>query len=283
MNEGNIEKAVNTARVCRLLGKTRAGYYKQRKARQRLAVEEDFIIEQVKSQRQIHPRMGCRKLMVVCADALQKAQLSIGRDRFIGLLSRRDMLVPKLKTFTPKTTRFDRALPVARNLVRDLEVTEKNQVVVADLTYVRTDEGFLYLSLIMDAFTRKAVGWNAGDTLETEGCLRALDMAEEELLKDVCRPIHHSDRGCQYGSHLYRQRLDELGIKCSMTEELHCYENAMAERLNGILKQEYGLGCVFATKKLALMAIAQAIYAYNELRPHEALGYKTPAEVHRAA
>ena len=127
----------------------------------------------------------------------------------------------------------------------------------------------------MDMYVREIVGWAVCDSLKTEGPLEALKMASKAI-GDVAGVVAHSDRGCQYASHAYREFLDALGWKSSMTEELHCYENAMAERLNGILKGEYFLDRHFKTKAEARKAIAEAIWVYNHRRLHESLGYKTP-------
>jgi transposase InsO family protein len=132
-----------------------------------------------------------------------------------------------------------------RNLVKGMELANNNQVWVADITYIRTDEGFLYLSLLMDLWSRKIVGYHTGDTLEAEGALRALEMVLRDIPQGAL-PVHHSDRGCQYCSHRYVERLQDRGLGIRRQEEMHCYENANAERLNWILKQEYGLGCPFS-------------------------------------
>ena len=149
----------------------------------------------------------------------------------------------------------------------------------SDLTYVRTDEGFLFLSLITDRYSRKIVGHQAGETLETRETSKALDQALRDLPAGVY-PIHHSDRGCQYCSHEYVDQLRGRGLGISMTEEDHCAENALAERVNGILKQEYGLGYGFKTKALARKAIPEAIYLCNTRRLHTALNYRIPQFVH---
>jgi transposase InsO family protein len=121
-----------------------------------------------------------------------------------------------------------------------------------------------------------------GDTLETEGALFALAMALASLKRGE-KPIHHSDRGCQYASHLYVGKLREAGLQISMTEELHCYENALAERVNGILKQEYYIGSRFKNKEQAKGAVKQAVFLYNTRRPHRSLAYETPEKLHRIA
>jgi len=266
-----------------LLGKTCAGFYKQTRQRRARAVDEDFVLGLVRQEREMMPRLGSRKLLVRIRPALEDACVAIGRDRLMKLLDRNGLLVPTIKAFTPKTTRFDCSLEIARNLVSGIEVGSVNQVWVADITYIRLDDGFVYLCLIMDKYSRKIVGWHAGDTLETSGALKALDMALGTLPAGAASPIHHSDRGCQYASHLYREKLGKAGIACSMTEKLHCYENASAERLNGILKYEFGLGCQFRDKEQACKAIRQAIDIYNFCRPHMSLNYKTPQEVYAAA
>jgi transposase InsO family protein len=161
-------------------------------------------------------------------------------------------------------------------------LTGPNQAWAADQTYIRTLEGFLYLSLLTDMWSRKIVGFHVGVSLETEGALGALAMALASL-GNGAKPVHHSDRGCQYASHLYVDTLKEAGLQISMTEVLHCYENAMAERVNGILKQEYYLGSCFRNKQQAKAAIIEAIYLYNTRRPHTSLGYETPEKMHRDA
>lgn len=271
---------LNISCLCQRVGMSRQNYYKARNQRARRKIDGDLIEEMVRVERALQPRLGGRKLLHVLQSDLKKAGVRIGRDRFFNVLGERGLLVPPLPK-SPKTTNSYHSLPVFKNLLDDLELTHSNQAWVSDITYIRTDEGFLYLSLITDAFSRKIVGFYGGDTLETEGCLNALEMAVKELKGSSDRPIHHSDRGCQYCSHLYTGRLREHGLGISMTEELHCYENAKAERINGILKQEYGLGMTFRTKDQAKRAIKEAVFLYNTRRPHLALDYKFPAEAHK--
>ena len=197
------------------------------------------------------------------------------------MLGEKGLLLERLPK-APRTTNSRHCLPVFTNMLKDRILTGPNQAWAGDITYVRTDEGYLYLSLITDAWSRKIVGWHAGDTLETEGCLAALGQALAELPAGH-HPVHHSDRGCQYCSHVYTGALREAGLEISMTEDLHCYENALAERVNGILKQEYYLSSGFRTKAQALKAIEEAVWLYNTRRPHTALKYQTPEVAHRAA
>jgi transposase InsO family protein len=212
---------------------------------------------------------------------LENAGIKLGRDRFFDVLREKGLLVPPLPK-SPRTTRFEPSLPVFHNLVAGLELTGPNQAWAADITYIRTDEGYLYLSLITDMWSRKIVGFHVAASLETEGTLIALAMALASL-RPGSKPVHHSDRGCQYASHRYVGKLREAGLEISMTEELHCYENAMAERVNGILKQEYYIGSCFRSKDQAKAAVKEAVHLYNTRRPHMSLDYQTPEKMHRTA
>jgi transposase InsO family protein len=259
---------------------SRQNYYAQRRRRQRQQVDGDLVERLVQRERFVQPRLGGRKLHHVLKKELAEAGVELGRDRFFKILSERDLLVePKAAVF-PCTTHSRHNLPVFTNQIKELELTGANQVWVSDLTYLRTAEGFMYLALITDKWSRKIVGHHCGDSLEAEGCLKALELALEKL-PERARPIHHSDRGSQYCCHLYVDRLREHQLGVSMTEQDHCAENAMAERVNGILKQEYGLGVEFRTKTDALGAAAQGIWLYNTRRPHTALDYRIPDQVHQ--
>lgn len=238
-----------------------------------------MVLDMVVEQRRDHPRMGTRKLHLCIKAELEKAEVKVGRDRLFEVLRRHDLLVERRRAEYPTTTNSYHCLPVFNNLVCDLEVSRPNEVWVSDLTYLRTEEGFLFLALITDKKSRKIVGFHCGDTLEASGCLKALDMALAELPKGA-KPIHHSDRGCQYCSHEYVNKLVDRGLTVSMTETDHCAENALAERVNGILKSEYGLGYRLPSKAAARVLVRQSIHLYNDRRLHTALAYRTPAEVH---
>jgi len=267
------------AKLCRKTGMSRQNFYKGRRERVRREVDGDLIEELVRAERMVQPRLGGKKIHRLLKPELEKAGVRIGRDRFFEVLGERGLLLDPLPK-APRTTNSRHSLPVFRNLLTDLQVDAPNQAWVSDITYIRTDEGFLYLSLITDDWSRKIVGYHAGDTLETEGCLNALVKAVSELEEGIF-PLHHSDRGSQYCSHLYTGELRKHGLGISMTEENHCYENAKAERVNGILKQEYGLGSSFLTKQQAVASVDQAVMLYNTRRPHLSLKYKTPEEVHK--
>jgi transposase InsO family protein len=190
------------------------------------------------------------------------------------------LLVPPLKAPYPRTTQSYHTLPVFGNMIKGMEVSAPNQVWVSDITYVRTREDFVYLALITDKYSRKVVGWHAGDCLAASGCVRALERALAQLPAGH-KPIHHSDQGSQYCSHEYVDRLQKAGLGVSMTQTNHCAENALAERMNGILKQEYGLGQELPDKAMAYRAVSQSVHLYNTRRPHGCLENRTPTEVHQ--
>ena len=261
---------------------SRQNFYARRKERQRQTVDEQLVVELVQKERQVQPRLGTRKLQVMLRRELEEAGVKIGRDRLFEVLRARELLVPPARAEFPHTTNSYHALPVFTNRIKDRAFAKPNEVWVSDLTYLRTQEGFLYLALITDKVSRKIVGYHCGDTLETIGCVQALERALRDLPAGA-KPIHHSDRGTQYCSHEYVGRLTERGLEISMTERDHCAENALAERVNGILKSEYGLGREFGTKAAGQLAARQAIDVYNTRRPHSALKFKVPAEVHSFA
>jgi len=273
---GDWKTRLKVSPVCKKLGYSRQAFYLERKVRRREEVDEKLIIDAVVRARIVHPRCGTRKLLKYTKDDLARAGLSVGRDRFFDILRTHDMLVKRRKAFVPHTTKWDASLPVSRNLLADRIVYGPNQAFVADITYIRTANGFLYLSLITDYFSKDIVGWHLSDDLTAKGCLKALEMACRIVPAGV-KVIHHSDRGCQYASREYRERLDELGMLSSMTEELHCYENSVAERVNGILKSEYYLDVEFRNADEALKAVRHVVEVYNDLRVHESLCYLTPS------
>lgn len=277
--EGGAKKAgIDTNALCKRVDMTRQNYYAVRHLRQRREVDEGMIVELVKRERRMQPRLGGRKLLHLLRPELTEAGVEVGRDRFFEVLAEAELLVLP-KRGTPRTTNSRHSLPVFSNLLAGKELKGSNEAWVSDLTYIRTDEGMLYAALITDAYSRKIVGAHISDSLEAEGCLRALDQALGELPVGK-NPIHHSDRGCQYCCHEYVERLQARGLPISMTQIMHCYENAQAERINGILKQEYEMDRTFRTKGQAKAAFEQAVWLYNHRRPHLGLNYRFPADVH---
>jgi putative transposase len=270
--------------LCDSVGMTRQNYYKQRRLRVRESVDESLVLALIHRERRRHPRMGCRKLMHLLGADLESAEVKIGRDRFFALLGRHDLLIERRRNYA-RTTNSWHGFRVYPNGAKDLVLTGPHQLLVSDITYIRTLEGFMFLSLVMDAFSRAIVGYDSSDSLEMEGALRALSMAQDQLpgLRTTIRPMHHSDRGSQYCCAAYIAQLKENQMSISMTEANHCYENSRAERLNGILKQEYGLGATFKDKAGVQRAVGEAVELYNDHRPHGALGNRVPMSVHRDA
>jgi len=261
---------------------SRQNYYARRRKRRRSEVDGQLVANLVGRERKRQPRLGTRKLHYMLKRELEESGVRMGRDRMFEELRKRQLLLEPIAAEYPCTTDSYHNLPVFGNLVKDRVVQGPNEVWVSDVTYVRTREEFIYLALITDKFSRKIVGWNAGESLEASGCRLALERAFLEL-GEQSKPIHHSDRGSQYCSHEYVRVLEKRGLAISMTEGDHCAQNALAERMNGILKQEYGLGREFPTKVTAELAIQQAIELYNRYRPHTALKYRTPEQVHSMA
>ncbi len=260
---------------------SRQNFYKARKVRQRKHVDEGLIKYLVQAERAIQPRLGGLKLHKLLGEDLAREGIRLGRDLFFEVLRNQGLLLEPLPK-APRTTNSRHSLPVFTNLVKDMEVTGPNQAWVSDITYIRTCEDFVYLSLITDKYSRKIVGYHLGRTLEAQDALKALQMALEGL-PEGAKPIHHSDRGCQYCCHDYVKELQDRGMPISMTEEDHCAENAMAERVNGILKQEYFLKHEFRNMAQAGKAVEEAICLYNTRRPHRSLNLKIPEQVHGMA
>ena len=186
------------------------------------------------------------------------------------------------KKYSSRTTNSLHRFYKYKNIIKDVQVTRPNQVWVSDITYIRTVKGFCYLALITDMHSRKIVGYDLSDSLELNACVRALNKAIYQA-KSINGLIHHSDRGIQYCSNVYTQILKRNKIDISMTEENHCYENAMAERVNGILKDEFYLDQTFTSMEHAKRATKNAINLYNEIRLHLSLDFKTPNYVHQNA
>lgn len=223
------------------------------------------------------PRVGGKKLYSILEKDLHSIG-KIGRDKLFDILRKNNLLVKRKKSYTRTTDSYHRFYKY-KNLLYDKPLTRPNECYVSDITYLRTDNGFVYLFLITDAYSRKIVGWNLSHSLAIEGGLRALRMALRQR-KTTAPLIHHSDRGIQYCCNAYIKELNKHKVSISMTEENHCYENSLAERVNGILKDEFLLDSTFKNYNQTLRAVKQAITTYNQLRPHWSLDLKTPDEVH---
>jgi len=244
-------------------------------------MQHELIINLVQQVRRKHNKMGGKKLYHLLQADIHRIEDSMGRDKFFDLLRQWKLLVHRSRKYALTTESFHR-FRVYKNKLEDFVPQGPHQAWVCDITYVRILKGFVYLFLITDAYSRKIIGWQLSDSLGLKGALQALAMA---LNQCPCPDglIHHSDRGFQYCSPEYVSKLKAKGIQISMAELGNCYQNAMAERVNGILKDEYGLDQTFADQKQARQATEQGIKAYNEQRPHWALDLQTPAQVHQVA
>ncbi|QCX37339.1 IS3 family transposase [Aureibaculum algae] len=267
------------ANICNCFDLKRDAFYKYRNRYKQRHIFKNQIIEIVKKRRKSLPREGVRKLMKSLKKDFDKEKLKVGRDTLFNVLREHQMLTLR-KKYSCRTTNSYHRFYKYNNIIKNIEVNRPNQVWVSDITYIRTVKGFCYLALITDMHSRKIVGYDLSDSLELKGCIRALNKAIYQA-KNIDGLIHHSDRGIQYCSNVYTQILKRKKINISMTEENHCYENAMAERVNGILKDEFYLDQTFTNVAHAKRATKNAINLYNEIRLHLSLDFKTPNMVYK--
>lgn len=261
--------------LCGLLGRSRQGYYKLRCRVEREAIRAELVIQEVVSMRSVQERIGVRKVYHMLQPFLLEQQIKMGRDQLGEVMREHGLLVRKRRLRKPRTTIscWWRRYP---NLIRDYVPTGANQLWVSDITYVRVGTRFGFLSLVTDGYSRRIVGYKLFRDLSARGCVGALRMA---LRNNPQRDglIHHSDRGMQYSSTEYVKLLGKARI--SMTEKGDPRENAIAERVNGILKDEL-LDQGYQNFKEAREGIERAVSIYNHLRPHSSVDYLTPAEAH---
>jgi len=267
------------ATICGLFGKSRQAWYENRNKARNQDLHAVLILSMVKQIRKDHPRMGTGKLYHLLKPQIQEHKISYGRDKFHALLSAHGLLVRHGKR-GPRTTNSNHMYRKYPNLIRDIKLSRSCQLWVSDITYVRTSKGFVYLSLITDAYSKKIVGWCLWPDLSSRGALNALQMALENE-KKTNKLIHHSDRGIQYCCYDYVNYLKGHQINISMTEKGDPYENAIAERVNGILKSEYDLYNVFEDYLQANEAVKRAVNLYNNQRPHSSVEHKTPIQAHQ--
>lgn len=226
------------------------------------------------------PRLGGRKLYYLLKPQLEDRGIKLGRDGFFDYLREHRLLVQPVKRYT-KTTHSKHWMRKHPNRFENEKVTRAEQAFVSDITYVETEEGVHYLSLVTDAYSRKIMGYEVSDDMRAESVVKALRLAARQR-KTHRALIHHSDRGLQYCSAVYQQELKRHGMTPSMTDGYDCYQNALAERVNGILKQEFLLYKCRTLNELKSL-VRESIDIYNHLRPHLSLGMKTPEEAHEKA
>ena len=264
--------------LCGLFGKSRQAYYQRKKYVYSEVLKEEIVLQMVEKQRELMPRAGGRKLLLRIEPDLPQ-ELLMGRDRFFDFLRERGLLVRKRRQ-SARTTFSNHWLHKYPNLIVGFEPEKAHQLWVSDITYIPTGEGFCYLSLVTDAYSRKIIGWAVEDTLEAKHSVKALKMAIRQLPKGIRDVFHHSDRGVQYCCEDYVKILTKNHFQISMTQNGDPRENAIAERVNGILKGEWLNDLKFNNIGQARSAIDRVISIYNQVRPHSSLEMKTPCFAH---
>ena len=260
---------------CALFGLSKQAYYKQIKQRQQKVTLRTQARASVLQLRRSMPRLGTRKLHYL----LKQSNVLIGRDYLFDLLREEGLLVLKRKKYTV-TTNSKHWLRKYPNLIKEIPLVRPEQLWVADITYLDARDGNLYLHLITDAYSKRIMGYELCNNMEAASTLKALKMAIGQRQYKDTPLIHHSDRGLQYCSKLYTSCLTKHEITISMTENGDPYENAIAERVNGILKDEFGLSEQMEDFADAALQTDQSIFAYNSQRPHLSCHMLTPLQMH---
>lgn len=263
---------------CKLFGISRQAYYQKLKRDQAQLQVLKQVKELVIGQRICMPRIGTRKLYYLLNAQFKQRNLKVGRDKLFMFLRSEQMLIKPRKSYT-RTTMSKHWLRKHPNLVKGQQFEQAEQLWVSDITYIKTQSGNSYLSLVTDAVSRKIMGYHLSDDLKTDGVLKALKMAVKNR-KYNRSLIHHSDRGLQYCSHEYQQELNHNNIITSMTDGYDCYQNALAERINGILKDEF-LVHTYKDINQARKVIEESINIYNTKRPHLSVGSGNVGTINR--
>jgi len=267
------------ASLCRLFGKTRHAYYDHGWRLQDQGLKDEIILQHVLQIRQHLPAVGTLKLHQMLVALLQKHQIKIGRDYLFDLLREHHLHIRRRKRMVV-TTDSRHWMHKYNNLIKELVVERPEQLWVSDITYIRMLNQWGYLSLITDAYSRKIMGFCFRKDLSAQGCIDALQMALKARSYPRMNIIHHSDRGSQYCSKGYVDLLLENNIAISMTENGDPYENALAERVNGIIKSEFQLYYSPLGLEYTKNKIRESIHAYNTLRPHSSCDFMTPEIAH---
>ena len=264
--------------LCDLFGKSRQAYYQHSKYRYKEGAKAEILLQLIEKERKLMPRIGGRKLLVRIQPHLPP-ELALGRDSFFDFLRDQSLLIRK-RRYRVRTTYSNHWMHKYPNLIKGFIPEQAHQLWVSDITYIETMEGFVYLNLVTDAYSRKIVGWDIGDTLEAKYTVNALQMGIKQLPKKTRNVIHHSDRGVQYCCGEYVKILTKNHFQISMTENGDPRENAIAERVNGILKDEWLNRMKLTSLTEAIRQLKQIILIYNQNRPHSSLDMNTPEYAH---
>lgn len=266
------------SRCCRLFGISRQAVYQQESRIAHRFKELELVKEKVQQVRRSMPRLGTRKLHYLLASELRSLGIKMGRDGLFRFLADENMLIKRRKNYT-KTTHSKHWLKKHPNLLEMQKITRSEEVFVSDITYIKSRERTHYLSLVTDAYSRKIMGYHLSDDMSSENVVKALHMAADSSSLTT-GTIHHSDRGLQYCSSTYQKALNKNDMVCSMTDGYDCYQNALAERINGILKEEFLFHKCNTGRELKKL-ISESINTYNTKRPHLSLKMKTPEYIHK--
>lgn len=273
---------IGLAKLCGWFGVSRQAYYQNNWEATTVFLEENLVLKQVGNIRKNHPRIGTRKLFEMLQPFFKEYGIKMGRDALFGLLSANYLLIRKRKrrVLTTNSYHWLRKYP---NLIRGFVPVLSDQLWVSDITYWKLNESYVYISFVTDAFSHKIVGYHMAETLNAEESIQALKMALANFKpqSDIA-PIHHSDRGAQYCSHGYVKLLQDYRFLISMTENGDPLENAIAERINGIIKDEYLDPYQVKNMTEARLLLKRAVDLYNNERPHMSIENLTPNQVHHA-
>jgi transposase InsO family protein len=272
-------KGISLANLCAWFGLTRQAYYQSKNRVEKDLIEQEILLDKIGDIRKDHKRLGGRKLFFKLEAFMDEHNIKMGRDAFFDLLRDNKLLVKQRKSHHV-TTNSNHWMKKYPHLIKDIEPIGPNHVWVSDITYWKTKGGHYYISFITDAYSRKIVGYHVADTMEAIESATALKMAIKTLKISAKGLIHHSDRGSQYCSSMYVNILKKEGIKISMTENGDPLENAIAERINGIIKGEYLFDYLIKTLLNAKEVLKSVVKLYNEDRPHSSIGNAVPSKVH---
>lgn len=277
-----IYHEISLTTICALFGKSRQGWYQLAENKGQKQLQRTLVIEQVRQIKSELPHIGGLKMHSMLQKFLSAHQISMGRDAFFCLLKENNLLVKPRRLYARTTNSFHH-FKKWPDLVQRRKAIMAEEIWVSDITYLKTKKGFIYLSLITDAYSRKIVGYNLSRNLKAEGCIKAFQMALKSRLYPKRPLIHHSDRGIQYCCDDYVQLLISQNVQISMTQNGSPYDNAIAERVNGILKQEFNLYQSFDSYQQAKDAVENAIISYNQIRPHFSCQLQTPQAKHASS
>ena len=277
IDQFNAQQKGTVVSACGLLGVSRQVYYRSKRSKAQRQQVAQKVVELVQSVRNKMPRVGTRKLYHLLRVPLR--EWGVGRDRLFAILKANHLDIRPKRNYRVTTDSHHR-FHKHKNLIENMPIVRPEQVWVSDITYIGSRSNHAYLCLVTDAYSKKIVGYDLSDSLSAEGSIRALKMAVKQKGSEE-PPIHHSDRGLQYCCDSYQRLLGKHGIRCSMTESYDPYANAVAERVNGILKDEFMLEEYRADMKTMEKLIKESVEIYNTMRPHYSCFMLTPEQMHQ--